>query len=125
APARPQGSLAVIFVWRGEIYSAHAEAAAGGNFDTVFNRMFSAVNEFFRPVSGPNLPPPPPTADPNPRPKFFLEGTTHPKKPFCNADLRKGLFSPFSRRTLRWNRSWSKSLRPRWRSVRSRPRRMR
>src|SRR5262249_4033908 len=40
APARPQGSLAVIFVWWGEIYPAHAEAAVEVNFDTVFNRMF-------------------------------------------------------------------------------------
>jgi hypothetical protein len=37
---------------------------------------------------------------------FSAQGTGHPKKPFCSADLAQGLFSPLAlAAAVRWNRS--------------------
>jgi hypothetical protein len=87
-------------------YVMDGDAAARRLISALFSMgCFSPINEFVASVAGRTgneLSPSKLQASLN----FSAQGTGHPKKPFCSADLTQGLFSPLAlAAAVRWNRS--------------------
>jgi hypothetical protein len=82
-------------------------AAAEGQISALFSMgCFSPINEFVASAAGRTGNELFPKQTASKALNFSAQGTGHPKKPFCSADLTQGLFSPLAlAAAVRWNRS--------------------